>query len=123
MKTNILPQSALAFTPTKLSAVGRFQIQRESRGGNFIPGVSTDSETEVIEAFMLQAPVYDGGAIRVLDHFEQHIVASVKWTIARTEIGLPVLERANVFHDWHFAMIACDLLMQKKICDVVEMQF
>ena len=123
MKNNLVPQLPPAFTPAKLSAVGRFQIYRESRGGNFVPGFSTDSDAEIIEAFMLQAPAYDGGDIRVLDQSEQRMIAFVKWKIVRTEIGLPVLHRANVFHDWQFAMIACDLLRQKKITDVVEMRF
>ena len=123
MKTNIILQSAPAFTPAKLPAVGRFQIYRESRGGNFVPGFSSDSDAEIIEAFMFQAPAYDGGDIRVLDQSEQRMVAFVKWKIARTAIGLPVLQRANVFHDWQFAIIACDLLKQKKIRDAVEMRF
>ena len=123
MKNNIVPQSAPAFTPAKIPAVGRFQIFRESRGGNFVPGFSADSEAEIIEAFMFQAPAYDGGDIRVLDQSEQRMVAFVKWKVARTEIGLPVLQRANVFHDWHFAMIACDFLKQKKVRDAVEMRF
>ena len=66
MKNSLVPQLASAFTPAKFSAVGRFQIYRESRGGNFIPGFSTDSDVEAIEAFMFQAPAYDGGDIRVL---------------------------------------------------------
>ena len=123
MKNNLIPQLASAFTPAKSSAVGRFQIYRESRGGNFIPGFSTDSDVEAIEAFMFQSPAYDGGDIRVLDKSEQRMIAFVKWKIARTEIGLPVLQRAKVFHEWQFAMIACDLLKQKKIRDAVEMRF
>ena len=109
--------------PAKLPAAGRFQIYRESRGGSFVPGFSTDSDAEIIEAFMIQMPAYDGGDIRVLDQTEQRMVAFVKWKVARTEIGLPILHRANVFHDWHFAMIACDLLKQKKIRAAVEMRF
>jgi hypothetical protein len=116
-------QSILDFTSATLSADGRFQIYREPRGGNFVPGFSTDSDAEIIEAFMFQAPAYDGGDIRVLDQSEQRMIAFVKWKIARTEIGLPVLERSNVFCDWHFAMIACDLLKQKEIRDAVEMRF
>ena len=122
LKTNILPQSDPAFTSAKLSAVGRFQIYRESRNGNFIPDFSTDSDAEIIEAFMFQAPAYEGGDIRVLDQSEQRMIAFVKWKVARTEIGLPVLQRNNVFHDWHFALIACDLLKPNKIRDVVEMR-
>ena len=123
MKTNIVLQSDPALTPANTLPVGRFQIYRESRGGNFVPGFSTDSDAEIIEAFIFQAPAYDGGDIRVLDQSEQRMIAFVKWRVAKTEIGLPVLQRANVFHDWYFAMIACDFLKQKKNRDAVEMRF
>lgn len=123
MKNNLVPQSAPAFTPAIHSAVGRFQICRESRAGNYIPAFSSDSDTEAIEAFILHAPRYDGGGICVVDQSEQRMIAFVKWKIARTEIGLPVLQRSNVFQDWQYAMIACDLLRQNKICGAVEMQF
>ena len=99
MKTNIILQSAPAFTRAKLPAVGCFQIYRESRGGNFVPGFSTDSDAEIIEAFVFQAPASEGGDIRVLDQSEQRMIAFVKWKVVRTEIGLPALQRANVFHD------------------------
>src|SRR4051812_32495224 len=120
---NIIHASQSVLTLATSSTDGRFQIYRESRGGNFVPGFSSESDAEIIEAFMFQAPAFDGGDIRVLDQSEQRMIAFVKWKIARTEIGLPILQRANVFHDWHFAMIACDLLKQKKIHDAVEMRF
>ena len=123
MKNNIVPQSAPAFTPATLSAVGRFQIYRESRGGNYIPAFGTDSDTEAIEVFILHAPMYDGGGICVVDQSEQRMIAFVKWKSARTEIGLPVLQRSNVFQDWQYAMIACDLLLQNTISGALEMQF
>ena len=123
MKTNIILQSAPAFTPSKLSAVGRFQIYRESRDGNYIPVFGTDSDTEAIEAFVVHVPMYDGGGICVVDQSEQRMIAFAKWKIARTEIGLAVLQRTNVFQDWQYAMIACDLLRQNKTYGAVEMQF
>ena len=116
-------QYDLDFTSAIPSTDGRFQVYRESRGGNFSPGFSTDSDAEAIKAFMLQPPVYDGGDIRLLDRSEQRMVALVKWRIATNKIGVPVVRRVNVFHDWHFALIACDLLMQEKICAAVEMRF
>jgi hypothetical protein len=123
MKTILLPQSVPSLVPTNLPPIGRFQIYLEYRSGSFIPGFHTDSDAEVIEAFMLQAPVYDGGEIRVLNRVEQRIVAFVKWKIVRTELGLPVLHRANVFHDWHLALIACDFQRQQQSRDRVEMEF
>lgn len=116
-------QSVLGVTSATPSTGGRFQISREPRGGNSAPGFSTDSGAEIVEAFMFRAPAYDGGDIHVLDQSEHRMIAFVKWKIARTEIGLPVLHRVNVFYDWQFAMIACDLLRQKKTRDAVEMRF
>ena len=123
MKNDYVSQAMHASEPAKQSAVGRFQLYRESCGGNFVPGFSIDSDAEAIEAFMLQAPAYEGGDIRILNQTEQRMVGFVKWKIARTEIGFPVLHRANVFHDRYFAMIACDLLKQMKTRDAVEMRF
>ncbi|MEO6982277.1 MAG: hypothetical protein ABI072_04090 [Edaphobacter sp.] len=123
MKNNHFSQAVRASEPLDESTVDRYQVYRESRGGNFVPGFSTDSDIEAIEAFVLQSTAYEGGDIHVLDQNEQRMIAFVKWKVARTEIGLPVLRRVNLFHDWHFALIACDLLMQKKSRDAVEMRF
>jgi hypothetical protein len=122
MKSTLTPQSAPVLVPTKVPAIGRFQIHLEFRSGNFTPGFHADSDAEIIEAFILQAPVYDGGEIRVLDRAEQRMVAFVKWRIVRTELGLPVLHRANVFLDWHLALIACDFQRQQQSRDRVEME-
>ena len=123
MKANPLSLSAPAFASANLTVVGRFQVHCESRSGDYILGFSTDSDADAIEAFVLQAPAHEGGDVSILDSTEQRMIAFVKWRIARTEIGLPVLYRTNVFHDWHFAMIACELLKQKKNRDAVEMCF
>ncbi len=123
MKNNLVTQSAPAFTLATISAVGRFRIYRESRDGNYIHAFSTDSDAEAIGVFVLHAPIYDGGGICVVDESEQRMIAFVKWKNASTEIGLPVLQRSNVFQDWQYAMIACDLLRQNKTYGAVEMQF
>ena len=115
-------------TPQMLAAaiaVGlkRFQIYRENINGTRILVHVINSETEAVEAFMKQAPSFEGGDIHLLDQHEQRIVAVVKWKMATTEIGLRVLHRVNVFHDWRLAMIACDLPEQETIRYPVEMKF
>ncbi len=123
MKNNLVPQSTPAFTTATLSAVGCIQMYRESRDGNYIPAFGTDSDDKAIEAFIFHAPMYDVGGICGVDQSEQRMIPFVKWKNARTEIGPPVLQHSNVFQDWQYAMIACDLLRQNKICGAVEMQF
>ena len=89
-------------------AVGlkRFQIYRENSDGTRILVHVINSETEAVEAFMKQAPVFDGGDIHLYNQHEQRIIAFVKWKMMTTEIGLPVRHRINVFHDWHLALLA-----------------
>lgn len=90
-------------------AVGlkRFQIYRENINGTRVLVQVINSEAEAVEAFMRQAPVFDGGDIHLLDQHEQRMIAFVKWKMMTTEIGLSVLHRVNVFHDWHLALLAC----------------
>jgi hypothetical protein len=99
-------------TPQMLAAaiaVGlkRFQIYRENINGTRILVQVINSETEAVEAFMRQAPVFEGGDIQLLDQHEQRMIAFAKWKMMTTEIGLPILHRVNVFHDWHLALLAC----------------
>ena len=103
--------------PLAAIAVGlkRFQVYRENINGRRIMVHFLSSESEAIEAFMKQAPSFEGGDIHLLDSHEQRIVAVVKWKMATTEIGLRVLHRVNVFRDWRLAMIACALPEQETI--------
>ena len=111
----------LAPTSADGSAAARYQIYRQSRAGIYLPGFKTDSVDEAVEAFMLQAPVFEGGEIRLLDRSEQRMVAFVKWMMDTTEIGLPVFHRQNVFYDWHLALIACAVQRHQEVGDAVEL--
>jgi hypothetical protein len=103
-------------------AVGlkRFQIYRENINGTRILVHVINSEAEAVEAFMRQAPVFDGGDIHLLDQHEQRMIAFVKWKMKTTEIGLPVLHRVNVFHDWHLALLACRNEKQESPGEIVQ---
>jgi len=70
---------------------------------------------------MLQASVFEGGEIRLLDRSDQRMVAFVKWKMDTTEIGLPIFHRQNVFHDWHLALIACAVQKQQEVGAAVEL--
>jgi len=39
----------------------------------------------------------------------------VKWKIGVTEIGLPVLHRQNIFHDWYLALIALEVQKRRSV--------
>ncbi len=97
MKTN---QETSAITgPDAEASVARYQIHRQNRTGLFLPVFRTDSAPEAVEAFLNQAPAFDGGGVRLLDHREQRMVASVEWSTVKTDFGFPVHHRVNRFHD------------------------
>jgi glycogen synthase len=121
MKNKLIPQTPLASTPAKTNTVGRFQVYRQTRAGIYALGFQTDSDAEAVEAFMRQAPAFEGGEIRLLDRNEQRMIAFVKWTLETTEIGLPGFHRENVFHDWHLALIACEVQKQLQMRTAVEL--
>jgi hypothetical protein len=58
---------------------------------------------------MIQTPGCEEGEIALFDRAQQRVVASVKWKLAGTEIGLRVPHRQNIFHDWHLALIALEV--------------
>lgn len=97
MKTNHTTSSIT--DPDAVATVARYQIYRQNRAGLFLPGYRTDSAPEAVEAFLNQAPAFEGGGVRLLDHHDQRMVASVEWRTEKTDFGFPVHHRANRFHD------------------------
>ena len=108
-------------TTANAAAVARYQIYQQTRASIYMPGFKTDSDVEAVEAFMLQAPAFDGGEIRLLDRNEERMIAFAKWRMEKTEIGLPVSYRENVFHDWHLALIAFEVQKQLQMRTAVEL--
>lgn len=121
MKNRLVPQISPASPRAKTAEGGRFQVYRQTRAGIYVLGCKTDSDAEAVEAFMRQAPAFEGGEIRLLDRNEERMIAFVKWRMETTEIGLPVFHRENVFHDWHLALIACEVQKQAKMRTAVEL--
>lgn len=97
MKTN--HETSTITGPDAEASVARYQIHLQNRAGLFLPGFRTDSAPEAVEAFLNQAPAFDGGGVRLLDHREQRMVASVEWSTVKTDFGFPVHHRVNRFHD------------------------
>ena len=93
MKTNH-PTSSIT-GPDAVATVARYQIYRQNRAGLFLPGYRTDSAPEAVEAFLNQAPAFEGGGVRFLDHHDQRMVSSVEWRTEKTDFGFPMHHRAN----------------------------
>lgn len=91
--------------PVNRSA-GRFQVIVEYGAGVCISTAVAQSPEEAVETFMSQVPGCEEGEISLFDRDEHRIVASVKWKMSETEIGLRVPHRHNIFHDWHLSLIA-----------------
>ena len=102
-------------------SAGRFQVIVEYAAGVCVPGAVAESAEEAVEAFMVQTPGCEEGEISLFDRNEQRVVASVKWKMSGTEIGLDIPHRQNVFHDWHLALIACEVQKRRSVQAAVEL--
>jgi hypothetical protein len=61
---------------------------------------------EAVEMFAIMSPAFDGGAIRIWDHHEQRVCASVEWHSENTPFGSAVRIRRNVFQNTMLAVLA-----------------
>lgn len=107
MKTKTLATVPAATHPeTQPVHVPRFQIFRQSRAGNFMAELKTDSPTEAVEMFAIMSPAFDGGEIRIWDNREQRVCAAVEWKRESTAFGFSVRHRNNVFYNPMLAVLA-----------------
>ena len=106
MKTMHNPKPSFASSEAHASAAARYQIYQQSRSGVFTSRFKSDSAGEVVEAFLKQAPAYEGGELRIWNHHAVEQSASVEWRIERTDFGFPVHHRTNVFYDPMLGLIA-----------------
>jgi len=107
MKTKMLaPQQAVRRHEPQPRHTPRYHIYRQGRAGNFMAELKTDSPTEAIEMFAIMSPAFDGGEIRIWDHHEQRICASVEWHPENTPFGFTVRTRRNIFHNPMLAVLA-----------------
>jgi len=111
MKTNHTTSSITG--PDAVASVARYQIYRQNRAGLFLPGHRTDSAPEAVEAFLNQAPAFEGGGVRLLDHHDQRMVASVEWRTEKTDFGFPVFHRSNRFHDSMIEFVAGEAMARE----------
>ncbi len=118
MKTNHTTSSITG--PDTVATVARYQICRQNRAGLFLPGYRTDSAPEAVEAFLNQAPAFEGGGVRLLDHHDQRMVASVEWRTEKTDFGFPVHHRVNRFHNAMVEQLAADVLARESLRESVR---
>lgn len=114
--------SEVVATPAPdIRTIGRFQVIVEYAAGVCVPAAVAESREDAVEAFLVQMPGCDEGEIALFDRSEQRVVASVKWKMIGTEIGLRVSHRQNIFHDWHLGLIALEVQNRRAVAAAVEL--
>ena len=98
-----------------LPSPARYQVFRQMRAGYFAGGFQSQSPADAVQAFLATAPAFDGGTIRLWDHREERLLASVNWRVEKTGFGFVVRTRANVFHDTTLARIAEQITEREQI--------
>ena len=120
MKSTLIERHAARATRANETRPSRYQIFRQARAGNYLTEFKTDSAAEAVEFFEIMSPAFDGGAIRVWDHREQRVCASVQWKTEKTAFGFPVRTRENVFHDRLLGVLARQLLMREETREAIQ---
>lgn len=94
----------------------RYQIYRQARSGlHYNHGSIIDSPEDAVALFLNTSPAFEGGGVRLWDHYEQRHVASAEWLIETTRMGFPVRHRVNVYHDPALAVVAAQLTEQQRL--------
>jgi hypothetical protein len=88
------------------TSVFRYQLYRQERSGLFSAQFETNNAAKAVEAFLAQNPAFEHGCLRLWNHREQRICASIVWLGDETEFGFTVYRRVNRFHDDLLAAIA-----------------
>jgi len=75
----------------------RFQIYRQTHTGTYTASFKTDSAAQTVELCLNQSPAFEGGELRIWNHREQCVSASVEWSMEKTDFGFPVFNRRMCF--------------------------
>lgn len=85
----------------------RYQVYRQARNGlHYNHGAIIDSAEDAVALFLQTSPAFEGGGLRLWDHYEQRHVASADWHVETTRMGFSIRLRSNVFHDPSLAIVA-----------------
>lgn len=107
--------TALAAEPPKL-APHRYQVYRQARNGLHYPhGAIIDSAEGAVALFLHTAPTFEGGGVRLWDHYEQRHVADTEWLTETTRMGFAVRHRVNAYHDPALAVVAAQITEHQQI--------
>jgi hypothetical protein len=98
----------------------RFQIYRQTRTGAYTAEFKTDSAADAVGAFLNYSPAFEGGELRLWNHREQRVSASVEWSTEKTDFGFPVFNRTNVFHDRLLGVIARQMQVREEIREEIH---
>jgi hypothetical protein len=120
MKNMISSELFAPLANTEPARLPRFQIYHQTRTGAYTADFKTDSAAEAVEAFLSHSPAFEGGDIRIWNHREQRVSASVKWSVEKTDFGFPVFNRTNVFHDRLLGVIARQMQMREEIREEIK---
>ncbi len=98
----------------------RFQIYRQTRTGAYTAEFKTDSAADAVGAFLNQSPAFEGGELRIWNHHEHRVSASVEWSTEKTDLGFLVFNRTNVLHDRLLGVIARQMQMREEIREEIQ---
>ena len=94
----------------------RYQIYRQARNGlHYNHGAIIDSTEDAVAMFLQTAPAFEGGGLRLWDHYEQRNAASAEWMIETTRMGFAVRHRVNLYHDPALAVVAAQIAERQRI--------
>ena len=66
---------------------------------------------------------FEGGELRIWNHREQRVSASVEWSREKTDFGFPVFNRTNVFHDRLLRLIARQIQIREEMREEIQHGF
>jgi hypothetical protein len=94
----------------------RYQIYRQARNGlHYNHGAIIDAPEDAVAMFLQTAPAFEGGGLRLWDHYEQRNAASAEWMIETTRMGFAVRHRVNLYHDPALAVVAAQIAERQRI--------
>lgn len=120
MKNTPSPKQIAPSANPETATLSRYQIYRQTRSGTYTGEFKTDSPACAVEAFRNQSPAFEGGEIRIWNHREQRVGASVQWSMEKTDFGFPVFNRTNVFHDRLLGLVDRQLQVREEIREEVQ---
>ena len=119
---NLEPTSGIFTAQTRsVRNAWRFQVIIEYAAGAYLQSAVADSPEEAVETFLAQPPGCEQSDIILFDRDAQRVVAFVKWKMGKTEIGLSVPRRENIYYDWRLAIVAMETLKTRVIAVAAEL--